>query len=115
MRRVRGEGGQASIELVALLPLLALLIVALWQAALAGGTVWLAGSAARAAARAAALGADPGADARRAVPGAFAHGLTVAREPGGAVRVRLRVPAAVPGLRLGTVTEQASFAAQGAP
>ena len=115
MRRTRAEDGQASIELVALLPLLALLIVALWQAALAGGTVWLAGSAARAAARAAALGADPVLAARHALPGTFARGVEVTRAADGSVRVRVQVPGAVPGLSVGAVTERAHFTPQGTP
>ena len=45
--------------MVALLPLVALLAMVLWQAAVAGQAVWLAGSAARAAARAHAVGGQP--------------------------------------------------------
>lgn len=112
---LRGQRGQASVELVALLPLLAVLVLALWQATLAGGTVWLAGSAARAAARAAALGADPAGAARRALPGAFAHDLEVRRGADGTVQVRVEIPAAIPGLHLGTVTQLAGFTPQGAP
>ena len=47
------ESGQATVELVALLPLLAAVGLALWQAVVAGQAMWLAGAAARSAARAA--------------------------------------------------------------
>ena len=54
----RRTEGQAAAELVALLPLAALLLAGAWQLAIAGHAAWAAGSAARAAARAAAVGAD---------------------------------------------------------
>jgi hypothetical protein len=53
---LRSTRGQASVELVALLPLLALNALALWQGVVAAQAAWLAGGAARAAARAQALG-----------------------------------------------------------
>ena len=49
----RRTDGQAAAELVALLPLAALLIAGAWQLALAGHAAWAADAAARAAARAA--------------------------------------------------------------
>ena len=58
MRRIADQRGQATVELVALLPVLAALLAALWQAVLAGQAVWAATTAARAAARADAVGAD---------------------------------------------------------
>ncbi|HVW18454.1 MAG TPA: hypothetical protein VHB30_09410, partial [Solirubrobacteraceae bacterium] len=51
-----GSRGQASVELVALLPIVLLVGAALWQAVVAGQAIWLSGGAARAAARAAAIG-----------------------------------------------------------
>lgn len=39
------ESGQASVELVALLPLVVVLAALLWQAVVAGQAVWLAASA----------------------------------------------------------------------
>ena len=49
MRQVSSrERGQASVELVILLPVLAALLLAAWQAAVAGYAWWLAASAARA-------------------------------------------------------------------
>ena len=56
---LRAERGQASVELVAILPFVALLAIALWQVALAGHAVWAGSAAARAAARAEAVGGDP--------------------------------------------------------
>jgi hypothetical protein len=112
MRRHGCERGQATVELVALLPLLALLGMALWQAVVAGQAIWLAGSAARAAARATAVGADPAAAARRALPSALERGLRVEPRDTGAVRVAVAVPAVVGSRRLTTVTATAAFPPQ---
>src|SRR4051812_50219699 len=62
------ERGQASVELMAVLPVVAVLVAAAWQAAVAGQAIWLSGGAARAAARAHAVGGDVGAAAPRARP-----------------------------------------------
>jgi hypothetical protein len=112
MRRHGCERGQATVELVALLPLLALLGMTLWQGVVAGQAVWLAGSAARAAARATAVGADPVAAARRALPPALESGLRVEPRDGGAVRVAVGVPAVVGAGRLATVNATAAFPPQ---
>jgi hypothetical protein len=103
------ERGQATVELVALLPLVAVLVGALWQAAVAGQAVWLAGSAARAAARASAVGADARAAARSVLPARLEPGLVVTRMggSGGGVRVTIAVPAIVGGGDLGGVTARA--------
>ena len=42
----RSESGQASVELVGLLPLVAVIGFALWQAMVAGQAAWLTGSSA---------------------------------------------------------------------
>src|SRR6476659_1951388 len=60
----RGEAGQASVELVVLLPMIAVILAVAWQALLAGEALWQARASARAAARANAIGADAGAAAR---------------------------------------------------
>jgi Flp pilus assembly protein TadG len=91
------QRGQATVELVALLPCLAALLAALWQAALAGHAVWAANAAARAAARAHAIGADPGHAARAHLPRRLEHGLRVDTPSGGDVRLTVRIPA-LPGL-----------------
>ena len=73
------QRGQAAVELVAVLPLVAALLAALWQLALIGDASWSAAGAARAAARAEAVGLDPRA-AARAVAGAI--GARPAGAPG---------------------------------
>lgn len=106
-RRTAGELGQASVELVALLPLIAVLAGLLWQGVLVGQAVWLAGSAARAAARASAVGTDERAAARRVLPARLERGLVVHREQSGGVRVTIAVPAIVGSGRLTTVFARA--------
>lgn len=104
------EHGQATVELVALLPLVAVLAGILWQAALTGQAIWLSGSAARAAARASAIGHDARAAARRVLPDRLERGLVVVERPGGArdgVRVAIRIPAIVGGATLATVSARA--------
>lgn len=106
------DDGQATVELVALLPVVGLLVALLWQALLAGETVWLSGTAARAAARAAAVGGDPLLAARGVLPARFERGLRIRRAPDGEVVVALRVPAAVGGWALPAVATRARFEAQ---
>jgi pilus assembly protein CpaE len=89
---LRSERGQASVELVAVLPFLLLVGAVVWQLVLAGHAAWTGANAARAAARAEAVGRDREAAARSVLPGYLEHGLTVERERSGAVRVGVRVP-----------------------
>jgi len=103
MSRAHAERGQATVELIALLPVLVALALLLWQAVVAGQAMWLAGSAAREAARARAVGADPARAARSVLPASLARGLAVARD-GDGVTVRLRIPSVVGRARLGTIT-----------
>jgi hypothetical protein len=112
MRATHDERGQATVELVAVLPLLAALAALVWQAAVAGQAVWLAGSAARAAARAHAVGADPAAAARAALPAVLERGLRVRAAADGSVAVALHVPAPLARWPVATVTARARFAAQ---
>lgn len=91
------SGGQATIELVALLPIAAAILAAVWQAALAGHAVWGATTAARAAARAHAIGADPRSAARAHLPASLERQLLVKTGSGGAVEVTVRIPS-LPGL-----------------
>ena len=85
--------GQAAVELVALLPLAALLLAGAWQLALAGHAAWAADAAARAAARAAAVGGDARAAARAALPGSLRAALASATAAAGAVEVTRPRPA----------------------
>lgn len=85
------------MELVALLPVLALLAAVLVQFALAGHALWMCSAAARVAARAALTGGDAEAAARSALPESLEQGLAVA-EHGGAVEVVLRLPLLIPSL-----------------
>lgn len=112
MLRVRDQAGQAAVETVALLPLVAVVAALLWQGLLAGQAAWLAGSAARAAARAHALGADPERAARSVLPRRLERGLEVEPLRHGGVRVRLRVPALIRGATLGRVTASAHLREQ---
>ena len=112
MRSWRRTEGQAAVELVALLPLAALLLAGAWGLVIAGHAAWAAGSAARAAARAAALGADAHAAARDQLPAGLEHGLRVRERESGTVEVRLRIPPVL-GLRLlGHTTASAHFPPQ---
>ena len=112
MVRARGEEGQAAVELVALLPVLALVAAMVWQSVVAGQAWWMAGAAAREAARAQALGGDPAAAARGVLPGALRDGLRVRRE-GDGVAVRLAVPMVLaPRSSLGGLTVRARMEPQ---
>ena len=107
-RPPRAERGQATVELVALLPLMAVLAALLWQIVVAGQAVWLAGSAARAAARATAVGADASAAARRVLPARLERGLVVRPSiSGDGVQVAIAVPAIAGRGRLATVSARA--------
>jgi hypothetical protein len=108
-----GERGQATVELVGVLPLVVVLGFAVWQAAVAGQALWMAGAAARAAARAAALGADPMTAARAVLPARLEDGVRVGARDDGGVRVTLRIPAVVGDTAVGTTTAGARFAPQG--
>ena len=120
---MRSERGQSSIELVGALPALLLLAAIVMQLLVVGYTAVLAGNAAEAGALAVARGGVAGsgiaaaggasAAARRAVPGWVRGGLQVSAGPG-AVRVRMRPPALIPGVsRLLHVDATAAVAAPG--
>jgi hypothetical protein len=88
----RDDRGQASVELVAVLPLAAALLAAVWQVALLGYAEWAVNAAARAAARADAVGSDPGRAARAHLARSLEGGLSVRSERAGVVRVAIRIP-----------------------
>ena len=108
-RVATGQRGQASIELVALLPLLAAVALAGGQV-LAAGAAWaFAGHAAEAGAIAIVEGGAAPAAARNAVPGWSRDGMKVSVE-GSIVRVALRPPTLFPALA-GLLTAHATAVA----
>ena len=88
----RAQHGQASVELVAIVPFVLLVGAVVWQLALAGHTAWLTANAARAAARADTVGRDVSRAARSTLPRSMEAGLEVRRLREGGVRVSVRVP-----------------------
>ncbi len=85
-----------------MLPALAACLAIAAQAVLAGWALWSAGNAARAGARAEEVGSSAEAAARRALPGPLRDGATIRASDG--IRVRVRVPAIVPGISLPPVS-----------
>ncbi len=113
-RTAPAPSGQASVELIALLPAIALVGLTCWWI-VAGALAWSqASGAARAGARAAEVGAPAAEGARGVLPGALARGARVEVAADGRVRVHLRVPRPAPFLPSLTVTGSAAPAA-GAP
>lgn len=90
--RLASGSGQASVEMVAVLPLVLLVGVAVWQVVLAGHTLWTCANAARVAARAEAVGDDPERAARTALPDGLERGMDVRQDGSGRVEVRVQVP-----------------------
>src|SRR3982751_747176 len=101
LERTRGRSGQASVELVAVLPALAVCVVIAAQTVVVGWALWSAGNAARAGARAEKVGSDAEAAARRALPGSLRRDAAI--RSGDGVRVKVRVPAIVPGVSMPSV------------
>ena len=93
---IRGDAGQATVELVGALPLLAAVALAVAQVLGAGLARELADHAAEAGAVAALQDADPAQAARAALPG-WARSRVSVRVSGASVRVRVRPPAVIPG------------------
>jgi hypothetical protein len=91
----RSASGQASVELVALLPLAALIALAIGQLLAAGAARELAGNAAEAGAAALLQGADPAAAARDALAGWSRERATV-HVAGRRIEVRVRPRTVVP-------------------
>jgi hypothetical protein len=104
--------GQASVELVALLPLIVVVLAVAYQALLAGQALWEVRVASRAAARAHAFGADARAAARTHLRSGLVAGLRVSSESSGDVRVSIRIPAVLPSVRLGRVASTSHFRPQ---
>ena len=96
-----GERGQASVELVAVLPALVVCVLIAAHALTAGWALWTAANAARAGARAELVGGDAKAVARQALPQSMRRGARIEAGGGARTRVSVRVPALLPGGRLG--------------
>ncbi len=107
LKRLSGEEGQASAELVAIVPLLVLVVVAAAQMAAAGWALWSAASAARAGARAAHVGEDAERVARAALPGSLREHAEIDDDE--EVRVKVRAPGLVPGIPRLAVTAAANL------
>ena len=105
--------GQASVEFVAVLPALAISLILAGQAVAAGWALWSAGNAARVGARVERVGSDGGAEAaaRRALPGPLRDGAAI--QAGEGVRVRVRVPALLPGITMPYVSAASTLDAAG--
>lgn len=93
---MRGERGQASAELVAVVPMLVASVLVAAQLAAAGWSLWSAASAARAGARSAHVGGDAERVALGALPEPLREDADVEQE--GSFRVRVSVPRLMPGL-----------------
>jgi Flp pilus assembly protein TadG len=90
------ESGQASVELVAVIPALLVGVLVAVQIVLVGYSLWSAGAAARAGARAALVGGDAEEAARSSLPEPLRERATVSGDD--EVAVRVRVPMLIPGL-----------------
>jgi Flp pilus assembly protein TadG len=108
----RRNSGQAAVELICVLPLLAAVLALAWQLIVAGHAAWAVATAARAAARAAAVGADPASAARAHLPQALESGLRVIDRQAGAVEVSVEVPRILAGLSVGRVASTSRFRPQ---
>ena len=108
-RGLRAAGGQAAVELVAVLPVLVAAALAAAQLLAAGAARELAGHAAEAGAIALLADRDPAAAARDAVPGWSRSRMSVA-VVGRTVRVVLRPPGIVPALTRALVAREEATA-----
>jgi hypothetical protein len=95
VKRHPAPAGQASVELVAILPLALLVALAVAQLLAAGMARELAGNAAEAGAVALLQGTDPAAAARAALPGWSRERATV-RVSGRRIEIRVRPRTVIP-------------------
>ena len=96
-----------------MLPALAVCLAIATQTGRVGWALWSAGNAARAGARADEVGSDAAVAARRALPGALRDGAAI--RSGDGIRVRVRVPAIVPGVSLPSVSAASTLHSDGGP
>lgn len=107
MERAGDEDGQASVELVAAIPLVLVVTLIVAQLAVAGYGLWSAGVAARAGARAGYVGGDAKAAARRSLPSALRRAASIKDSNG--LSVRVEAPALLPGIPSVPVTAKADL------
>jgi hypothetical protein len=107
MVRPRGQEGQASVELIATIPALVLLVALAAQFAFVGYSLWSAGAAARAGARAAFVDGHAVRASRASLPPVLREDARVRAKDD--VSVRVRAPSLVPGLPRVPLTARAGF------
>ena len=107
VRRLATDRGQASAELVAIVPLLIVGTLALGQALVACWALLSAGEAARSAARTAHVGGDAKEAADSSLPGLLE--LSDVKVDGARVRIEVRAPAVLPGVPGIPVTASAAL------
>ncbi len=100
------QRGQASVELVAVLPVVALLVALAVQLAIVGWGLWTSAGAARAGARAQHVGGNARAAALSAVPRSLHDGFRASGEP---FEVSLLVPSLIPGMDAIPVSARSSL------
>ncbi|MDK9496335.1 TadE/TadG family type IV pilus assembly protein [Streptomyces katrae] len=116
MRRGRyrgGDRGQVALEFVGMVPLILLLVAAVWECVLIGYAFSLAGNAADEAARAGAVRGDGACAAAATEHIGGAWNLTTDCGPSGDVykaTVRLEIPVFHPGLSFGRISGEAGAA-----
>lgn len=108
-RRLRSESGQASSELLGMLPYLLLAILVVWQVLLGAWAFLAASNAARTVSRIQARVADSDSEkaARNAVSPGLRRGLKV-EVRGDRATVRVRIPIVVPGITAKSLTASRS-------
>ncbi|MEU9081037.1 TadE family protein [Streptomyces sp. NPDC048357] len=106
----RGDRGQVAIEFVGMVPLILLLVAAVWECVLIGYAFSLAGNAADEGARAGAVAEEGAREACTAAAGEHigdAWGMRAVCGPSGDIykaTVRLKIPVLYPGLNFGEIT-----------
>lgn len=111
--RFAGESGQATVEFVGVLPIVAIVMLALWQLLLFGMTFVFAGHAARAGARALAVG-NPGvtAVAEKDLPTAWRNGTSITDSTNGQGQGQVSVSVPMPFLFPGVINTPISIPSQ---
>ena len=115
MAGARGQRGQASVELVAAIPVLLVVTLLVAQLAVAGYALWSAGAASRAGARAAYVNRDAIGAARRSLPSPLREGATIKDEDEDGVSVQVRAPSLVPGMPAVPVTARSALGVDDGP